>query len=133
MGVKAVDQTEMGRQLGRLPGQIVLGAAAENQHIDLTFVRQQNIHGMHRRTCIQGLELGRVATGVNPLELHIGVLGDSSFHAAAQIAVTDDSNADRGWGRCHDEQFLQTKQNFNYCPLMHQLGAGTAAISVRCV
>ena len=41
MGIKAVDQVELACQLGTLHRQVVLGATAQNQHIDLRAVRRQ--------------------------------------------------------------------------------------------
>jgi hypothetical protein len=101
VGVEAVDDAKARRQLGRLLGQIVLGAAAQDQYVELAGVARQRGHAVHRRAGHQGLDAGRVAPGVDAGHAHIGVVRHGGFDAAPEVAVPDDADAD-GRSGCHD-------------------------------
>ena len=96
MGVEAVHDAKTRRQFGRLRRQIVLGAAAQHQHIQLAGVGGQIGHAMHGCAGGQRLEAGRVAAGVDGGQAHVGVVGHGGFHAAPEVAVPDDADANGG-------------------------------------
>ena len=82
MGVKAIDQIECSRQGMLLYSQIIFGAAAEDEDIQLALLRVQSRHFEYRRAGVQGLNLCRWAAAEYTSDLHIGVLRDGSFYPA---------------------------------------------------
>ncbi len=92
MGIEAVHGIEHRRQLRPLRRQVVLGAAAENQHIDGLLVFGQRIHRVHRRPWAERYEIGRGTAGENPHQRHVRVLRDRRLDAPPEVAVTGDAD-----------------------------------------
>ena len=104
VGVEAVDGVEQCGQLRALLGQVLLGAAAQDQHVDLPGVAGQRVHAVHRHAGGERLQLRGRAAGVDADELHVGAAGDGGLDAAAQVAVAGNGDAN---GRCHGECWLR--------------------------
>ena len=94
VGIEAVHGGAQTRQLWPLHRQIVLGTAAQNQHIDGRAMTCDVIHAMHRNARRLQANPARITPGENGGELHVGILRNRQFHAAPQIAVTDDTDPD---------------------------------------
>ena len=94
MGIEAVDGVEHGRQGRALFGQVVLRAAAQDQHIDLVAKLGDIVLGMHRNAAVEQLHVGRVAAAEDADQLHVRALGDRHFHTLAEVAVPCDADSD---------------------------------------
>ena len=92
VGIETVDGIEHRRQLRTLHGQIILGAAAEDQHIDGFAMFVQCIHGIHRRAGDKRRQLARGTTGEDAHQRYVRVLADGGFDASSEVAVTGDAN-----------------------------------------
>ena len=93
MRVKAVDDVEVLRVLRRLLRQIRRAAAAEDHDIDLVLPRCHILDIDDRHALRPDLDGRGIAAREDCDELHIRILFDCTLNAAAQIAVTKDTNA----------------------------------------
>src|SRR5690606_31960002 len=75
-----------------LLGQIVLGAAAEDQHVDGLAVLRQRLHGVYRCASLKRGQIGRRAAGEDTYQRHVRVLANGGFDAPPEVAVTGDAN-----------------------------------------
>ena len=93
MRVKAVDDVEVLRVLRRLLRQVRRAAAAEDHDIDLILPRCHILDIDDRHALRPDLDGRGIAAREDCDELHIRILFDCTLNAAAQIAVTKDTNA----------------------------------------
>src|SRR5690606_16408836 len=90
---EAVDRIEAGRQGGPLFGKIVPGTPAQNQHVDLVAMSVDIVEAAHRYRRVERLNAGRIATGVDAREGHVGRLGHSGLGTPAQIAIAGNGDS----------------------------------------
>ena len=84
---------EQGRELRALFWQVRTRTAAQDQHVDAARVLLKLVHGEARGRLGQ-IQGARVATGVDTHQFHIRILRDRALHAASQISVACNADAD---------------------------------------
>ena len=93
VGIKAVDNVEVLCQLRCLYRKISCASAAENQHIDLIFVRSRLGDRINLYALCLNLHGFRVSSGKYSHKLCIRILSNGKFYAAAEITITCNTNS----------------------------------------
>ena len=92
--IKAVHGVKEGGHGGSLHGQISGRPAAEDQHVHLVLAGRGLVHGADLHTRCRRMKGGGVTPGQKEGKSHIGVCGHGFFYAAADVAVTCDTDSD---------------------------------------
>src|SRR5690606_26979243 len=94
VGVEAVDRIEQRRQSGPLVGQVILGAATEDEDVDFVAKLGHGIQGIDRHILGEGLQIGGITASEDAYQLHIRTACQSQLDAPAKVAVANDADAD---------------------------------------
>ena len=93
VGVERVDHVEHARACGRLLGQVVRAAAAQDEHVHVGLMGLHIGGGEHRHALGQRLHRRRVATREQRHQFQIVVLPAGQLHTAPQVAVSEYADA----------------------------------------
>src|SRR5690606_30685434 len=94
VGVETVDGIEQRRQSGTLVGQVILGAATEDEDVDFVAKLGHGIQGIDRHTLGEGLQIGGITASEDAYQLHIRTARQGQLDASSKVAVANDADAD---------------------------------------
>src|SRR5699024_4778866 len=90
VGVVGVHGVEHPSKLWPLHRQVLLGAAAEDQHVDVLGAGGQCVPGEHLGLGSLRAHLGRVAASEHPHQGHVRILCEGGFYSPSEVAVPCD-------------------------------------------